>query len=274
MEVEIYHPQYPLNLYIKSIVCYTGYSAYSTYEAILPELNEQLIIELDGNTRYYNHQDRNPHHFATVQNSWIVGLQSKPTIYESEKDATIISVQFQNGGLKALLGIPSDEFSHQVIDADLILPQELPQLRIKIIAQKRLIDKIKVLKEFFETKIKKEPNHLLLSHYIARSMCFQNLNLAQTIHQVGYSQKHTIKIFKSHYGVSPKQYQKRFRFNKAIQLLHHSTQVNYADIALQCHYYDQAHFINDFKSFAFKSPKEYFNLEKTYHHVMPLNSLR
>ena len=114
MNLEIFQPSYPLNLYIKSIICYENYSGESSYESVLPILNDQLIIELDGNDRLYNHIDLKKDHFAHVNRSWLVGLQSKPITYISEKNAHVISVQFQNGGLHAFFNIPSDEFKNRI----------------------------------------------------------------------------------------------------------------------------------------------------------------
>ncbi len=37
--------------------------------------------------------------------------------------------------------------------------------------------------------------------------------------------------------------------------------VNWPEIAYECQYYDQAHLINEFKSFSGLSPKKYFENE-------------
>lgn len=274
MNLEIFQPSYPLSLYIKSIICYENYSGESPYESVLPILNDQLIIELDGNDRLYNHSDLKTDHFANVNRSWLVGLQSKPITYISEKNANVISVQFQNGGLYTFFNIPSDEFQNKIIDSSLILPHVFDLLREQIAEQKSLKDKIKVLRVYFENQIKTPPNRLLMAKFIIQNMCIHNHSLSQLSQSLGYSQKHLIHIFKNQIGVTPKQFQKRFRFNSAIDLLHLPNRISYTDIALRCNYFDQAHFINNFKDFALKSPTEYSKIKKDYPHVLPLNSLR
>lgn len=74
----------------------------------------------------------------------------------------------------------------------------------------------------------------------------------------GLSQFHTLKIFKSLYGIPPHQYLINLRVEKAKELLlnHSST-----DVAFKTGFFDQAHFIRSFKSRVGISPKQ-FNSQK------------
>ena len=80
--------------------------------------------------------------------------------------------------------------------------------------------------------------------------------LAQLTEEVGYSKKHFINKFKQDVGVSPKEYLRIMRFQKAVNEIEHRT-LDWTEIALDCGYYDQAHFINDFRSFSGFTPVEY-----------------
>ena len=63
--------------------------------------------------------------------------------------------------------------------------------------------------------------------------------------------------FREQLGVPPKTMARILRFQKAVRLLGTSTQLRWAEIALRCGYYDQAHFNRDFRDFAGASPGEF-----------------
>jgi AraC-like DNA-binding protein len=81
--------------------------------------------------------------------------------------------------------------------------------------------------------------------------------LHQLSDEIGYSQKHFIELFKQQVGVSPKQYFKIMRFQKVIGAIESTETISWSDIALESGYYDQAHFIHDFKRFSGFTPNEY-----------------
>lgn len=65
--------------------------------------------------------------------------------------------------------------------------------------------------------------------------------------------------FKDRFGISPKQYLKLLRFEKAIKALSSGKEMNIFEIALRFGYYDHAHFTNEFKLFMGVTSREYQN---------------
>ena len=62
-------------------------------------------------------------------------------------------------------------------------------------------------------------------------------------------------------GLTPKLFSRVSRFQKVIQTAHALDDINWTRIALDCGYYDQAHFIHDFQAFAGITPSEYLGPE-------------
>ncbi len=62
-------------------------------------------------------------------------------------------------------------------------------------------------------------------------------------------------------GVSPKQLGKLIRLQSALKMLLNKETENLTNIAYQSDYYDQAHFIKDFKEFTGTSPREFLGNE-------------
>jgi AraC-like DNA-binding protein len=75
--------------------------------------------------------------------------------------------------------------------------------------------------------------------------------------KIGMSAKRFIERFKAQVGVSPKQYCRIRRFQRAILRAHRGDTVPWPEVAMDCGYYDQAHFIHDFRSFSGLTPTGY-----------------
>jgi AraC-like DNA-binding protein len=82
------------------------------------------------------------------------------------------------------------------------------------------------------------------------------LNIRLLASESGCSQKHLVAQFRDYVGVSPKVAARVIPFNRAVKLIERRGSVNGARLALDCGYYDQSHFIRDFRAFAGCTPTE------------------
>ena len=71
------------------------------------------------------------------------------------------------------------------------------------------------------------------------------------------SAKRFIERFKAQVGVSPKRYCRIRRFQQAVARAHRGRPVDWAQVALDCGYYDQSHFIHEFRAFSGLTPTAY-----------------
>ena len=65
------------------------------------------------------------------------------------------------------------------------------------------------------------------------------------------------RLFRRYVGVSAKWVIQRYRLHEAIEKIGHGRPVEWARLAIDLGYFDQAHFIKDFKRFAGRTPHEY-----------------
>lgn len=84
-------------------------------------------------------------------------------------------------------------------------------------------------------------------------------SLSEIREEIGYSRKHFIELFKKRVGVTPKAYLRIMRFQKAVNEIESGGNINWPAIALECGFYDQAHFINEFRGFSGFTPNTYLN---------------
>lgn len=69
------------------------------------------------------------------------------------------------------------------------------------------------------------------------------------------------RIFTSEIGMCPKEYLEIIRFNRVCKLLNKFPDIEWTDLVYSCGYYDQSHFIRDFKSIMKCTPEKF--IEKT-----------
>jgi AraC-like DNA-binding protein len=75
--------------------------------------------------------------------------------------------------------------------------------------------------------------------------------------ELGWSRKHLIAQFRDGVGLAPKTLSRVVRFNRVVRRLRPGHAGSLAQLAFESGYYDQAHFIRDFRQFAGVTPGEY-----------------
>jgi AraC-like DNA-binding protein len=73
--------------------------------------------------------------------------------------------------------------------------------------------------------------------------------------EIGCSRRHLVQGFREQVGVSPKVLGRILRFQRAVAMAGGGP--GWAEIAVRCGYYDQAHMVRDFQQFAGASPGEF-----------------
>lgn len=86
-----------------------------------------------------------------------------------------------------------------------------------------------------------------------------NMSINHLESQTCYSKRYIQQQFSGHYGISPKLFGMIKRYQNAISQVAEQKQ-NFSYIAADSEYYDQSHFIKEFKRFTGYSPEQYRNL--------------
>jgi AraC-like DNA-binding protein len=87
--------------------------------------------------------------------------------------------------------------------------------------------------------------------------------------RIALSKRRFIQVFDERVGLTPKLFFRVQRFQGVLRLLTSGEHLEWADLAVDCGYFDQAHFIHDFTSFCGLNPSAYVN-----HRTEHLNHVR
>ena len=81
---------------------------------------------------------------------------------------------------------------------------------------------------------------------------------------IGISSRRFIQLFSNEVGLTPKLFSRVRRFQQVLQQIRSGTEFSWVDMAASCGYFDQVHFIHDFKEFSGINPTAYL-AQKTDH---------
>jgi AraC-like DNA-binding protein len=87
---------------------------------------------------------------------------------------------------------------------------------------------------------------------------YGNISINQMASEACLSRKQFERIFAGQIGISPKQYLKIIRFQSAIFQKQQNNSLSMTELSYESGYFDQSHFINDFKSLCGLTPLQYF----------------
>jgi AraC-like DNA-binding protein len=159
-----------------------------------------------------------------------------------------------------LFSVEGTDAKNQMIDLRSLLGAEANELEEKVMLAMNNEVRLKIVSAFLERKLiktKKQPPGVFESiKYIIQTNGTASVEvLAQ---QACRSTRQFERNFKQFAGFSPKLFSRIIRFQAALAK-YSDKDTSLSEIAYECGYYDQSHFIQDFKEFPGHNPKEYFS---------------
>lgn len=182
----------------------------------------------------------------------VVGARSVYEIIDTADMNALIGIHFRPGGFGPFVGDCADRFSNQSLPLDQLWGASAWVLRDALreipCAEARLAFLESYLLERFTAR---RPRHALVDYALGR---FQQDSQASTVRQVarsiGWSERRFSQVFREQVGFPPKVWCRIQRFQRAVQQLHAGADLKWAELALECGFYDQSHFANEFRAFS------------------------
>jgi AraC-like DNA-binding protein len=243
-----YVPQKPLSEFVAVFWYWRGHDVPHSKERILPTGNGGLVINLGS---------------GRTSQSGISGPRSESFLIERTAQDELLGVHFNIGGVFPFLGFPSGELHDVDITlADLWGERRASQLLCLVHDARTVELKFQVVEKWLMMAANRPLRHHPAVSFALKE--FQSdpglLSSAVVAEKVNLSQRRFIQIFREEVGLTPKLFCRIRRFRQVIERTAKQDAVDWADVALSCGYFDQAHFNHDFKEFSGLSPTEYLTL--------------
>ena len=232
-------------------------------EHVLPDGTFELIVNLQETPRKLFHGAESPSYDA-FERGWISGAHSKFLVIDALPRSTMIGVHFKPGGAAAFLGVPGDELAGQVVELDAVWGGSVWDWRDQLLGAPTPGSKFGILERLLSQRL--AHNKLRQRHGDAvawaldRYMAEPDLQTITSVSsRVGFSHKHFIDLFRRQTGLSPKLFCRIRRFQKVLLEVQTRAEINWADVACSCGYFDQSHFVHDFNKFSGLNPSAYLS---------------
>ncbi len=189
--------------------------------------------------------------------SRIWGLIQEPNFVSISPDIFTFCVVFKPGGLHHFLpSVPIDEIASASATLVDIFGSEIYKLEDQLFECVSFDQRIQLLETFLLQNMN-PPNTRLdtavqIIEQSAGKITVQNLSK-----KINISSRQLRNIFNENVGLSPKQFIRMMRFKKVLSSPPHLEE-NKAQFANRLGFYDESHFIAEFKSFAGMTPNQYF----------------
>jgi AraC-like DNA-binding protein len=193
--------------------------------------------------------------FILQPRSVLVGLQSTSVTLDLNRDHKAVRVGFHPGGMFRLLGISMAEMTDASFDAENVFGNEMCEVNNRLQEAESFTAIKDVIEKFLLQKVKCLKRVLPFDNAMLELLRLNgNVPIEKIASLACLSLRQFERVSKERIGLSPKLYARIIRFSKAYRLRENFPQLSWTSIAHECGYFDQMHFIRDFKEFAGVAP--------------------
>ena len=258
MRYEEFHPSQPLAQFIKCFWVLEGPAApLADPERILPDGCTEIVFHLADPF------DQHDSDGATGRQplALLVGQMRHHLMIKPTGRVHVLGVRFWPGGAYPFLGVPQHEIAGHVIALDSILGAITRELHSRIADAPTPVASVRQVETILLERLKMPglPDDGVLQSIglILRSGgCVSVESLAAN---TGIGLRKLDRAFNARVGLTPKTLCRIVRFQRVFKMLEQrETGRDWLQIALDCGYYDQSHFIKEFTAFAGIGPTSYF----------------
>ena len=177
---------------------------------------------------------------------------------ENTGESNMFAIKFQPWAIKELFGVEMSTITDKVIEVKGTMLSTLQAVQTIATGTISFSEKVKQVEDWFQSFVDKSDVIFSEKHKTGVSILEKKgiipLKELQEEHQI--SERGLERYFKSYIGLSPKFYARLIRFSYIFQLIQ-DDKIDWADIVYNAGYYDQSHFIKNFKEFTGEDPSKY-----------------
>lgn len=253
MDVHYRVPRGALSDFVELFWLYDPYVVPHAKERLLPGATTELVIDLRSAVRGSS---------AVV----VSGPRSEYFMLDTSEQTSLLGVHFKPGGGFPFFGVPAGELHNLEVSLDVLWGPKAAELRERVLAAPTADAKFEVLERILLDAARTLARHRAVAFALRElSVVPPARSISDVTDAIGMSQRCFIERFRHEVGMTPKLFSRVQRFQQVVKTVHPLHEVDWADIAAACGYFDQAHFIHDFRSFSGFTPAAYLALKDSKH---------
>lgn len=171
----------------------------------------------------------------------------------------MLAIVFYPDGLSPFIKNPLVEITGLIVDLQFIFGIEINEIQERICEAESIDNKISVVEHFFLNQFKTKVNHCSndIRYAISQMQLNSKISISKLASETNMCKRNFERKFLENVGLTPVFFNRIVRFQKAIQLINQQKKQSFSELAYSAGYYDQSHFIRDFRQFYGQPPKEF-----------------
>ena len=251
MSFQLYQPSERLQPFVKSLAIQNAEEKRS-YK-VLPNTSIVIGFQYKGRLSYLHGDEE-----IKLSTAGITGLRDTYRIFQNSPHIGTILVMFTETGASHFFKHPMHELFGGSYSLDqLILSSEISLIEEKLAEAGDDFQRISVIEQFLLSCLGDRENDKRISSAINIIQASKGtIRMSILSEKLNISQSQFEKTFRKVVGASPKKFSSIVRIRSAID--DYPVSDNLTSLAYHSGYFDQAHFIKDFKNFTGQTPEQFF----------------
>ena len=250
-------PEDRLKPFIKCFYIFHSDSAAEFEDVVFPSGFTEMVFNLGQGS--WASLAENDYQITPKIELW--GQVTRPMLIKSIGKHLMLGVRFFPHSAGYFLREDIEQFNNSVSDLADVLGEAIKTLHNRLLETNDLITRIKLIEMFLIKRLSndkkrncriEEIGHLL--DQINKNYTENTISLVASQH--GISPRYLHKLVYQYTGLSPKLLHRITRFQHSLKFITQNEE-SLTSIAYECGYFDQSHFIKDFKSFTGVTPSDY-----------------
>jgi len=223
-------------------------------ERSLPTGELALFVNLEEDQqRWYDRDARRCHRNAGAV---LGGARSHPYLIDGAASRRVVGATFLAGGARPFFAMPIDALRGEHLALDAAWGHAGRSLRERLLEAPTTEARMRVLETILRERLVGPPERLAAVDFALACVDDprRNWRIAEVQDRLGWTATRFIRVFAEQVGLTPKRFARVRRFHRAVAGLARAAPGGLAELARACGYFDQAHFIHEFRGFAGVTP--------------------
>ncbi len=257
MNYQTFQPNSELNSLIKCHWTLEVPAEYSSEkQRIVPDGCMEMIFILGDDIKRYTSENE----FIIQPKAIVVGQITEPFTIQPVGYVNCFATRFYPYGFASFIKTPLKNLENkETAIAELFGQTRANALQQKIVHAANTKKRIKIIETFLLNKLNEKATiDNIVKSTVDALLATSGSSPIKVILKEDLSKRRQLeRKFLKQIGISPKQLGKVVRLQTALKLLLNQKKETFTEIAYESEYYDQNHFIKDFKEFTGTTPKEF-----------------
>jgi AraC-like DNA-binding protein len=265
IDIKKYYPQAaPLKHLIKYFWVFESGNPVILNHKILPVSNIDILFNFLAPMKF----EKNGFTSKTPGNIFFSGLSGTHMVMKQKGIILTIGVSFFPASLYPFFKIPVSEFRNCTIGLDAVLNHVAVEIEERLRERDAISEKIELLEQFLLSQLDPDAIPAYETLGILNDFYEKNIGVRDFCREYGVHPRKLERIFNKYVGVSPKFFHRLNRFQAILNKMMTMDDKNLTTLAHEIEFYDQTHFIKEFKSFSGSPPSAFLKEKKSLRQII------